>query len=141
MKKGLVEIEQENALSIGKRSKQVVYLLYFVAHFAAGEEILREEGEQQDPGGRALLSDAFQYGPDTAGSLGGGIVAAPHVGASSEQDDEPGAESVQSTVLDAPEQVLGRIPREAEVGGVSVFVVELPNLCARVLPALSQGVA
>ena len=76
----------------------------------------REDGEQQHLGRRRFGADRLDDGGDAVGDLLGGV-AAGVIGADHE-DGDLGLDAVEFAVLDAPEDVLGAVAADAEVGGL-----------------------
>ena len=92
-----------------------------------------EDGEQEDLGPGQLLAERRDDGLDALGDLvggvGAGVVGADH------QDDDLGADAVELAVLDPPEDVLGAVAADAEVGRVAGAVVPLPDVALPLPPS------
>ena len=82
------------------------------ARLAAGED-----AEQQDLGLGELLAERLDDRLDAVGDLVGGV-GADVVGADHQHDDL-GVDPVDLAVLEPPEDVLGAVAADAEVGGVA----------------------
>src|SRR5206468_1158135 len=75
----------------------------------------REDAQQEHLGGGQLLADGLDD-PGVRPRDGGGRVGLDVVGAEQEHDDL-GGDAVELAVGDAPEDVLGAVAADAEVGG------------------------
>jgi hypothetical protein len=87
-----------------------------------------------------LFVDGLDDGGDAVGDLLGamaaGVVRADH------EDGDLGGDAVEFAVLDAPEDVLGLIAADAEVGGLQGTEGFVPDfLAAAAAPAVGDGIA
>ena len=89
---------------------------------------------------RQARAELGQEGPDLGGRAGRALAGSRVVGAD-HQDDDPGRDTGHLTVAYPPEHIDNLVPGKAQVHRPPSGVVALPDLLARVLPAVGDGVA
>src|SRR6185437_7248006 len=104
-----------------------------------GRAVARENGEQQDFGFRTFLAhdrdDLLHAFRDLVRRIGAAVVGADH------QHDDFRINAVEFAVFNAPENVLGAIPADAEIGGVTRTVKLLPDVFSTTAPKIRDGIA
>lgn len=110
-----------------------VELLNLGAVGIVGAEATREDAHEDDFGAGGFFEQSFEDFVDGVGDLGGGVdggFAFGEIVGADVDDDDFGLEAVEFTVLEAPEDVLGAIPAEAEIEDFFVFEDRVPSLWA-----------
>ena len=135
----IANIQEEDLFVVGNFGEQGVDLFDVIAVGIGGGGAAGEDGQEEDFGLGLLL---FEFADDEGvafGNLfvGGGVdvVGAEH------EDDDFGFEALEFPILHAPEDALGGVAADAEVGGFEGFEVFVPDGAADGGPVVSDGVA
>ena len=100
----------------------------------------REDAEEEDFGVLRALVDGADDVTDSVGDFFWGVLLGAAVVGADHENDDLGFDAVELTVLDAPEDVLGSVAADPEVGWGVFSEGSLPD-CALASPTCGDGVA
>lgn len=146
------DIEEEDLLVVSETLHDGVGGFVLLAELVFLVRAAREDGENQDLGVGALLLELGDDGLDAFGGLLGGTLIdgagefllgatlVSGVVGTDHQDDGLGLESVEVAMLEAPEDVLGAVTADAEVGGLEPSPGLFPDGLALTVPTVGDRV-